>query len=170
MSGLHPRAAAPPRPRKQTTVAKNDHPLLQRTAAIQYWDLLHDTIAACQVEGTPEAEVLRRAAVTWATVYGISRLSAFGQLPASVSASADELIHDAINQLIAGWQQPGATLPLRRRTTSVSLGIHLVGSLVGGAAVQSPTSPTGRFGGKTHGQLISVRAAYMWCPDGSVLR
>ena len=61
-------------------VAKRDHPLLQQ-AAIDYWDLLHDTIAACQPDGTPEAEILRRAAVTWATVYGISRLSAFGQTP-----------------------------------------------------------------------------------------
>ena len=86
------------------TVAKADHPLLQQ-AAIEYWDLLHDTIAACQPQGTSEAEVLRRAAVTWSTVYGISRLSAFGQLPASVPATADELIHDAIDQLIAGWHQ-----------------------------------------------------------------
>jgi AcrR family transcriptional regulator len=92
------------------SIAKNDHPLLQQ-AAIRYWDLLHDTIAACQPEGTSEDEVLRRAAVTWATVYGISRLSAFGQLPASVSASADELIHDAIDQLIAGWQRGGTSLP-----------------------------------------------------------
>ena len=86
------------------TVAKRDHPLLQQ-AAIGYWDLLHDTIAACQPGETPEAEVLRRSAVAWATVYGISRLSAFGQLPASVPASAEELIHGAIDQLIAGWQQ-----------------------------------------------------------------
>lgn len=86
------------------TVAKADHPLLQR-AAIEYWALLHDTIAACQPRGTSEAEVLRRAAVTWSTVYGISRLSAFGQLPASVPASADELIHGAIDQLVAGWQR-----------------------------------------------------------------
>ena len=85
-------------------VAKSDHPLLQQ-AAIRYWDLLHDTIAACQPDGTPEADILRRAAVTWATVYGISRLSAFGQLPASVPATADELVHDAIDQLIVGWQQ-----------------------------------------------------------------
>ena len=92
------------------TVAKSDHPLLQQ-AAIGYWDLLHDTIAACQPDRTPEAEVLRRAAVTWATVYGISRLSAFGQLPTSIPASADELIHDAIDQLIAGWQQGGESLP-----------------------------------------------------------
>ena len=88
------------------TVAKRDHPLLQQ-AAIEYWDLLRDTIAACQPEQTSEAEVLRRAAVAWATVYGISRLSAFGQIPASVPASADELIHGAIDQLIAGWQQSG---------------------------------------------------------------
>lgn len=85
------------------TVAKADHPLLQQ-AAIEYWDLLRDTIAACQPKGTSEPEVLRRAAVAWSTVYGISRLSAFGQLPASIPASADELIHGAIDQLIAGWQ------------------------------------------------------------------
>lgn len=86
------------------TVAKADHPLLQR-AAIEYWDLLHDTIAACQPRQTSEAEILRRAAVTWSTVYGISRLSAFGQLPASIPASPDELVHGALDQLIAGWQQ-----------------------------------------------------------------
>ena len=86
------------------TVAKSDHPLLQQ-AAIGYWDLLHDTIAACQPDRTSEAEVLRRAAVAWATVYGISRLSAFGQIPASVPASADDLVHAAIDQLIGGWQQ-----------------------------------------------------------------
>ena len=94
------------------TLAKSDHPLLQQ-AAIEYWDLLHDTIAACQPDRTSEAEILRRAAVAWATVYGISRLSAFGQLPASIPASADELIHDAIDQLIAGWQQGGESLPPR---------------------------------------------------------
>ena len=43
--------------------------------------------------------------MTWATVYGISRLSAFEQIPRSVPASADELIHQAIDQLIAGWHQ-----------------------------------------------------------------
>lgn len=86
------------------TLAKADHPLLQK-AAIAYWNLLHDTIAACQPHGTSEADVLRRAAVTWATVYGISRLSAFGQFPAAVPASADQLVHGAIDQLIAGWQQ-----------------------------------------------------------------
>lgn len=92
------------------TVAKSDHPLLQQ-AAIGYWDLLHDTVAACQPSGIDEAEVLRRAAVTWATVYGISRLSAFGQIPASVPAAADDLIHMAIDQLIAGWQQGAGPLP-----------------------------------------------------------
>jgi AcrR family transcriptional regulator len=94
------------------TVAKADHPLLQQ-AAIEYWDLLHDTIAACQPHGTSEAEVLRRAAVAWSTVYGISRLSAFGQLPDSIPASADELIHGAIDQLLAGWQH-GTGNPSRR--------------------------------------------------------
>ena len=84
--------------------AKSDHPLLQQ-AAIRYWDLLDDTIAACQPDGTPDAEVVRRAAVAWATVYGISRLSAFGQLPTSIPATADDLVHDAIDQLIIGWQQ-----------------------------------------------------------------
>jgi AcrR family transcriptional regulator len=83
-------------------VAKRDHPLLQQ-AAIDYWNLLHDTIAACQPDRTPEAEILRRAAVTWATVYGISRLSAFEQIPTSVPASANELVHQAIDQLVAGW-------------------------------------------------------------------
>lgn len=40
----------------------------------------------------------------WATVYGISRLSTFGHIPASVPASVDELVHGAIDQLIVGWQ------------------------------------------------------------------
>jgi hypothetical protein len=78
------------------TVAKADHPLLQQ-AAIEYWNLLHDTIADCQPSRTTEGETLRRAAVTWSTVYGISRLSAFGQLPASIPATADQLVHDAID-------------------------------------------------------------------------
>ena len=91
-------------------VAKRDHPLLQQ-AAIDYWNLLHDTIAACQPDGTPEAEILRRAAVTWATVYGISRLSAFEQIPRSVPASADDLIHQAIDQLVAGWHQNSGLPP-----------------------------------------------------------
>ena len=68
-------------------VAKSDHPVLQQ-AAIGYWNLLHHTVADCQADQTPEAEILRRAAVTWATVYGISRLSAVGQVPASVPATA----------------------------------------------------------------------------------
>ena len=84
-------------------VAKSDHPVLQQ-AAIGYWNLLHHTVADCQADQTPEAEILRRAAVTWATVYGISRLSAVGQVPASVPATADDLVHTAIDQPIAGWQ------------------------------------------------------------------
>jgi AcrR family transcriptional regulator len=93
-------------------VAKSDHPVLQQ-AAIGYWDLLHDTVAGCQPAHTPEAEILRRAAVAWATVYGISRLSAFGQLPAAVPATADELVHAAIDQLIAGWRRGPVTHPPR---------------------------------------------------------
>ena len=45
--------------------------------------------------------------MTWATVHGISRLSAYEQLTLSVLASANELIHGAIDQLIAGWQRNG---------------------------------------------------------------
>ncbi|HET9650292.1 MAG TPA: TetR/AcrR family transcriptional regulator [Microlunatus sp.] len=93
------------------TVAKSDHPMLQQ-AAIGYWNVLHDTVAGCQPTNTPEAEILRRAAVTWATVYGISRLSAFGQFPASVPATADDLVHAAIDQLIAGWQLGPQSHPL----------------------------------------------------------
>jgi AcrR family transcriptional regulator len=103
-------------------VAKRDHPLLQQ-AAIDYWDLLQDTIAACQPDGTPEGEILRRAAVTWATVYGISRLSAFGQIPTSVPASADELVHQAIDQLIAGWRpnsEPSPPAGLAERPSHVA--------------------------------------------------
>ena len=52
--------------------------------------------------------------MTWATVYGISRLSAFDQIPRSVPASADELIHQAIDQLIAGWHQNSEIPPPAR--------------------------------------------------------
>lgn len=86
------------------TVAKADHPLLQQ-AAIAYWDLLHDTVAACQPPNLSEAELLRRTASTWGTAYGIARLSAFGQIPASVPATADELVHASLDTLIEGWQE-----------------------------------------------------------------
>jgi len=45
-------------------VAKRDHPLLQQ-AAITYWNLLHDAVAACQPARVSEQGVLRRSAAVW---------------------------------------------------------------------------------------------------------
>lgn len=98
---LHDLASGP-------TVAKADHPLLQQ-AAIAYWDLLHDTVAGCQPPNTSEAELLRRTATAWGTTYGIARLATFGQIPPSVPATADELVHASLDTLIDGWhEQPPA--------------------------------------------------------------
>ena len=93
-------------------VAKSDHPRLQQ-AAIAYWDLLHDTVEACQPEGTLESEVLRRCAAAWGTVYGIARLSALEQIPGSVPGSIDGLLHEALDTLRMGWQA-SPTSPARR--------------------------------------------------------
>jgi AcrR family transcriptional regulator len=87
-------------------VAKRDHPLLQ-SAAIAYWNLLHDTVASCQPPGTREEEVLRRSAVAWGTVYGIARLANFEQIPASVPGPEVDLVHAALNWLYQGWNTPG---------------------------------------------------------------
>lgn len=84
-------------------VAKADHPRLQ-DAAIAYWNLLHDTIAACQPAGIGEGEVLRRCAATWGTVYGMARLAALRQIPASVPDEQRDLLHEAVNMLYDGWQ------------------------------------------------------------------
>jgi AcrR family transcriptional regulator len=84
-------------------VAKADHPRLQ-AAAITYWDLLHDTVAACQPEDVSEAEVLRRCAASWGTVYGIARLDALRQIPAAVPGNRAQLLHEAIDTLYHGWQ------------------------------------------------------------------
>jgi AcrR family transcriptional regulator len=84
-------------------VAKDDHPALQN-AAIAYWDLVHATVAACQPAGTSEADILRRCAATWGTVYGIARLTALQQVPASVPADQGELLREAVDTLFAGWQ------------------------------------------------------------------
>jgi AcrR family transcriptional regulator len=84
-------------------VAKSDHPLLQH-AAIAYWNLLHDTVASCQPAGTSEAEVLRRSAVVWGLVYGIARLAAFRQIPASVASPPDELVHAALQWEYQAWR------------------------------------------------------------------
>jgi len=84
-------------------VAKPDHPRLQR-AAIAYWNLLHDAVAACQPAGVPEPELLRRCAAAWGTVYGIARLGALGQIPRSVPGDIDSLLHEALDTLRLGWQ------------------------------------------------------------------
>lgn len=84
-------------------VAKADHPRLQE-AAIVYWDLLHDTVAGCQPAGTAEGAVLRRSAAIWGTVYGIARLTALGQIPASVPGDEGDLLREAISTLYEGWQ------------------------------------------------------------------
>jgi AcrR family transcriptional regulator len=84
-------------------VAKADHPLLQ-AGAIAWWDLLHDTVEACQPVGTTEAEVLRRSAVVWGVVYGIARLSTFRQIPTSVPSPPDDLVHAALQWEYQGWQ------------------------------------------------------------------
>ena len=93
-------------------VAKADHPRLQQ-AAIAYWDLLHDAVAACQPPGTAEADVLRGCAATWGTVYGIARLAALQQIPRSVPSESDRLIHQALDTLRLGWSR---SAPQRRAT------------------------------------------------------
>jgi AcrR family transcriptional regulator len=84
------------------TVAKRDHPLLQ-ASAMAYWRLLHDTVQACQPPGTGEEEVLRRCATVWGAVYGITRLSAFEQLPEAVPHDVDGLVATALDALVNGW-------------------------------------------------------------------
>ncbi|WP_217633943.1 TetR/AcrR family transcriptional regulator [Raineyella antarctica] len=91
-----------------TTVAKSDHPLLQQ-AAIEYWNLLQDAVAACQPSTVTEGDVLRRVASAWGAAYGLARLAAFHQIPLSVPASADELVHATLDALIDGWQEPTAS-------------------------------------------------------------
>ena len=93
-------------------VNKADHPRLQR-AAIAYWDLLHDTVAACQPADIPEPELLRRCAAAWGTVYGIARLGALDQIPRSVPGDIDSLLHEALDTLRLGWQTSGSVGPHR---------------------------------------------------------
>lgn len=83
-------------------IAKSEHPWLQ-AAAIRYWNLLHDTVGACQPPGVSEADLLRRCAIAWGVVYGISRLAALDQVPAAVPGDADEHIGLALDALHAGW-------------------------------------------------------------------
>ncbi len=83
-------------------IDKGEHPWLQ-AAALRYWNLLHDTVEECQPPGTSEADVLRRSTIAWGVVYGISRLAALDQVPASVPGDADEHIDLALDALYAGW-------------------------------------------------------------------
>lgn len=83
-------------------VSKSDHPRLQR-AAISYWTLLHDTVAACQPAGLSEGQILRRCAIAWGTLHGIARLWVQGQIPKSVPGDIDGLIHESIDTLQLGW-------------------------------------------------------------------
>ena len=83
-------------------IDKNEHPWLQ-AAAIRYWNLLHNTVEACQPPGVTEADVLRRSTIAWGVVYGISRLAALDQVPAAVPGDANEHIGLALDALYAGW-------------------------------------------------------------------
>lgn len=85
-------------------VAMSDHPRLQ-TAAINYWTLLRDIVAANQPPGVDEADILRRCATAWGMVYGIARLNAAGKIPRTVPADRTQLLHDAIQVLRDGWQE-----------------------------------------------------------------
>ncbi len=84
-------------------VAMSDHPRLQ-AAAIEYWTLLRETVAANQPSGVPEDELLRRCATAWGTVYGIARLNAAGKIPPTVPADRTQLLHDAVETMRLGWQ------------------------------------------------------------------
>jgi len=84
-------------------LAKQDHPLLQ-DAAITYWALLHDAVAACQPPNISDEEVLRRSAAAWGTVYGIARLAVFHQIPEAVAAGTELLVHTTLDALVTGWR------------------------------------------------------------------
>ncbi len=83
-------------------IDKSEHPWLQ-AAAIRYWNLLHDTVEACQPPGVTEGDVLRRCTIVWGVVYGTSRLAALDQIPAAVPGDAGEHIGLALTALYAGW-------------------------------------------------------------------
>jgi AcrR family transcriptional regulator len=102
-------------------VAKSDHPRLQQ-AAIASWNVLHDTVEACQPPGVDETEVLRRCAATWGTVYGIARLAAMDQIPPSVPADVEDLIHEAVDTLYDGWQAESTPNSRRRGSASGARG------------------------------------------------
>ena len=84
-------------------IDKSEHPWLQ-AAAIRYWNLLSDTVEACQPPDVGHPDVLRRCTIAWGVVYGIARLAALDQVPASVPGDAREHIRMALAALYAGWQ------------------------------------------------------------------
>lgn len=88
-------------------VAMADHPRLQ-AAAIRYWKVLEQTVAANQPPGLSAAEVLRRCATAWGTVYGIASLARARKIPAVVDADRTRLLHDAVQALRDAWQADGA--------------------------------------------------------------
>ena len=65
--------------------------------------LVHDTAGACLPPGTSEAEILRRCTAARGTVYGMTRLQAMHQIPASVPGDPMALIHEAVDALREGW-------------------------------------------------------------------
>jgi AcrR family transcriptional regulator len=83
-------------------VAKSDHPDLQ-DAAITYWELLRAVTAANQPSDVAEGALLRRSTALWATIYGVSRLAAANQIPASVPGPSDDIIHDTLDLLLDSW-------------------------------------------------------------------
>ena len=84
-------------------IDKSEHPWLQ-AAATRYWDLLYNTVAACQPPGVGEPDVLRRCIIAWGVVYGIARLAALDQVPGAVPGDAEEHIRQALAALYTGWQ------------------------------------------------------------------
>lgn len=87
-------------------VAMADHPRLQ-SAAIRYWKVLEQTVAANQPPGLSAAEVLRRSTAAWGTVYGIASLARAHKIPAVVDADRTRLLHDAVEALRDAWQADG---------------------------------------------------------------
>jgi hypothetical protein len=86
-------------------VAMSDHVWLQ-AAAIDYWNLLVETVAACQPPGVPDGEILNRSTEVWGLVYGIARLDAHRKIPSSVPGDPVDLVHAALDTLYRGWHTP----------------------------------------------------------------
>jgi AcrR family transcriptional regulator len=87
-------------------VAMSDHPWLQ-AAAIEYWNLLVETVGADQPAGVSEGEVLNRCTAVWGLVYGIARLDTHHKIPGTVPGDPVVLLHAALDALHDGWHTPG---------------------------------------------------------------